>query len=774
MNVTKQQPAPQVALEPRAYPHAKEFPMICFLKNNRPFAALGSLLVAAMISCNTVSNLPEPSLNPNSTPILGVLEVRIDGGNGGEATASANMMASGSSSRSITAVSETGLSYSKREVSFSDVGIPGSAGAMRYARATFELTNASRQNFDNLSLVAISLAGNNLGGTAFAAIADARGEPISTNEAARAMMPSHGMQTLRVGLGVNPETADLQFFNQAEADIVQTQSAQLNPPIVGDILQYGFVAHNFSGARVIGALGCAGANCNKGVVTLAFKMPLAAPRASNPLSFTVYFVVTNQTETITSQSLEEQGRCTVAGQTQYTDSVTSSPKVRTMQGSSYHGANFERLTGVRTAGSMLAPLASLTLPAAIAPGSLDATCFNSGGQVVTDLAGGQDQGHALAVSPDGSSIVAGTSATIRPLAGNPNNLYKQFLLLKYKPDGTLDQRFGVNGHVITGIDSGFANLLVNIQANALAIQSDGKIVVAGTMFIEPSGGRQAPGFVLARYNKDGSLDNTFGNQGLVLRAPNAFNAPAEQALALAIQTTGKIVVTGIKTVPNSIMRGVITRYTTDGAIDTIFGTSGSVDLQFEGHSLKVQSDDGILVAGGNSNSQAFEVQKLFANGVSDRFFGRNGLSLIQVQARPAMVNDMVVQPDGKIVLAGNRSTPSQLILTRVGLDGRIDPSFGTLGLTQVIRAESANVLGLAPDGSLVAAGFFRNQLLLARYTSAGRLDSSFGTNGIQTSTIGTGKSAANALGIRADGKIVVAGYANNGSNDDVVLAQYNP
>jgi uncharacterized delta-60 repeat protein len=774
-------PQPQAAFEltasrgSRNVSSNKEFAMIQHPKNKLRFAVISCLLSIALMSCNTVSNLPKPTSTPN--PILGVLEVHVDGGRGAEATASAKMMNSGSSSRSISAVSETGLSLSRREVSFTDVGNPGDLNAMRYVQATFELTNASNRSFDNLSLVAISLAGSSLEGTAIGALADARGVPITTNGVARGMMPSHGMQSLRIGLGVNPETADLQFFSQAEISLVQAQSVNLIPAIVGDVLQYGYVTHNFSGARNIGASGCVGSNCNKGVVTLAFKMPLAVSRASNPWSFTTYFVVTDQTETITSQSLEEQAACTVTGQTQYTDAVTSNIKVRTLQGSSYHGANLERLPGIRTAGSIAAPLASLPLPAAIAPGSLDTTCFAAGGQVITDLAGGQDQGKALALFADGSSIVAGTTAVIKPITSNPNNLYKQFLLLKYKPDGTLDQRFGTNGHVITGIDSGSVNVLFNIQANALAIQADGKIVVAGTMFIEPSGGRQAPGFVLARYNKDGSLDNTFGNQGLVLRPFTGGNPPAEQALALAIQSTGKIVVTGIKTVPNSIARGVITRYTTDGAIDTSFGTSGSLDLQIEGHSLKVQSDDGILVAGGNSNSQALAVQKLLANGVSDRVFGNNGLSLIQVQARPAMVNDMVVQPDGKIVLAGYRSTPSQLILARLGSDGRIDPSFGTLGLAEVIRAESANAVGLAPDGSLLAAGFYRNQLLLARYTSAGRLDSSFGTNGIQASTIGTGRSIANAMGIRADGKIVITGVtgSNNQLNDDdVLLSQYNP
>jgi uncharacterized delta-60 repeat protein len=770
MNTTKQQATPQVALEPQVHPPIKEFIMIRFLKNNRSFAAFGSFLAAAMISCNTVSNLPEPSANPSATPTLGVLEVRIDGGSGAEATASANMMASGSSSRSITAISDTGLSLSKREVSFTDVGTPGSAGATRYVRATFDLTNVSRQNFDNLSLVAISLAGKNLGGTAVGALADAQGVPIPDNGVARAMMPSHGMQTLRNGLGVNPETADLQFFNETEVQAVQVRAARLNPPTVGDVLQYGFVAHNFAGSRAIGGLGCVGSNCNKGVITLAFKMPLAAPRASNPWAFTTYYVVTNQTETITSQGLEEQGACTVAGQAQFSRSVTSNLKVRTLPGSSYHGINLESLIGIRTAGTNAAPLASLPVPAALAPLSLDSICFTQGGNVLTPVGPSKDQGSALALAADGKVFVAGSTSAL-----NGIGIQEQFLLVKYNLDGTLDQDFGTAGKATASFSrpagTGIPDLLLDARANAVAVQADGKIVVAGMAFTDPQ--RRGSNFALARFNPDGRLDSNFGTNGLLTTSLGAIS----QIKALAIQPNGRIVVAGIASSNTANLHGAVQRFTIDGTLDSSFGTAGTERVQFEVHALKLQSDGKIVIAGGWQKSNQVFVERLLANGNPDAGnFDRYGVVAIQITSNSlsrSMVEALVIQAHGEIVLAGNTTsaTGHRTFLTRVTSNGRLNSAFGDNGFVLTPTVPIGNQLSglaIAPDGTLVSAGSDNNKFKLARYSADGaNLDMT--TNGFGLLT-----AQANALGIRADGKIVMAGSANNGSNDDVALAQYNP
>lgn len=740
--------------------------MIRFLKSKRSLAPLGSLLAAAMISCNTVASLPDSSSTPNANPALGVLEVHIDGGNGAQATASAKMMASGSSSRSISAVSDTGLSLSKREVSFTDVGTPGSAGATRYVRATFDLTNASGANFNSLSLVAISLEGKNLGGTAVGALADAGGRPIPDNRVALAMMPSHGMQTLRSGLGVNPETADLQFFSEIEASQVQVEAATMNPPTFGNVLQYGFVAHNLTGSRAIGGLGCAGTNCNKGVVTLAFKMPLAAPRANNPWGFTTYFVVTNQTENIISQSLEEQGTCTVTGQAQYTDAITGNFRIRTLQGSSYQGTNVERLTGIRTAGSMVDPLASLPLPTALSPLSLDSSCFTQGGSVLTPMSTNTAQGSALALAADGKVFVAGNITTV--VTGI--TFQEQFLLVKYNPDGTLDQGFGTAGKAKASFSRprpGGPDQLLNARAGAVALQADGKIVVAGLVFTDPQ--NRGSDFALARFNPDGSLDSGFGTNGMLTSTLGTTN----QIKALAIQANGMIVVAGIAN--NTNLHGFLQRFTSDGTLDSSFGTAGTLRFVPEIRALKLQSDGKIVIAGGTQNSNRVFVVRLLPNGKPDtgNFGPVGGVNIPINSGISSVVEALAIQSNGKIVLVGNTTIlgGKGIFLTRVTSGGRFDPTFGNNGFVSTFNLPTGiqlNDLAIAPDGTLVGAGSVGIKFALAR----------FGDNGANLDMTTTGfdrfASQANALGIRADGKIVVAGYANNGGNDDVALVQYNP
>jgi uncharacterized delta-60 repeat protein len=138
-----------------------------------------------------------------------------------------------------------------------------------------------------------------------------------------------------------------------------------------------------------------------------------------------------------------------------------------------------------------------------------------------------------------------------------------------------------------------------------------------------------------------------------------------------------------------------------------------------------------------------------------------------------MVEALVIQANGEIVLAGNTTNLSNhgTFLTRVTSTGRLDSTFGRNGfvLTPTVPTQNqVSGLAIAPDGTLVSAGSVNNKFALARYSANGA--------NLGTTTTGFGPFAAqaNALGIRPDGKIVVAGYANNGNNDDVALAQYNP
>ena len=726
---------------------------------------LAAVLVTflALVGCN-VSPMENPS-NTSSAPIAGLLEVRIEGIGDASASAVATFTAApGNSSvntRALTALPDSILTLVRREVSFHDLGNPGDAGATRYSQASFEISNTGTKNFNNLNFIAINLPSKSIGSTAISAIVNGRGEAITDDTTAQAFMPTHGMQTTRSGLGVNPYTADLQFFTQPEADTVQTQAALLSPALVGNVLQYGFVAHNNSGGRAIEALGCSSApDCNKGVISLAYKLPLVSPRAANPWGFTAYFVVTDQTETFVSQSFEEQNQCTVLGQAQFLPLTTTLPKVRTLQGSSYHGANLERLAGVRTAGTSAAPLASLPLFPAKLAGSLDNTCFASGGQVMTAVGTGLDRANTLTLTPDGKSIVAGYT----------NNGTQDLLLVaRYNPNGTLDSSFGTGGKTTTDFSQSIPGgaILLNAQGTAVALQTDGKIVVAGTVRPDlPRFSRTA----LVRYNTDGSLDSSFGTAGKVfVELTGSRFDTLYQATALQVQPDGKILVAG----QNEVNEGRLARFTSDGVLDSGFDTDGFVAVRIVIGALELQSDSKIVIAGSFNNGLL--VVRLLSNGALDPNFRG---SIFPVVGGNPILKALKIQTDGKIILAGASISPSAFFSMRITADGRsLDRGFGNNGtiLTDIsVGRDQINTLGIEPDGTLVVAGFSSNNIALARYTTAGILDSSFGNNGIATTTIGTQAAQATALGIRPDGKIVVAGFASNGNNDDLALLQYNP
>ncbi len=209
-------------------------------------------------------------------------------------------------------------------------------------------------------------------------------------------------------------------------------------------------------------------------------------------------------------------------------------------------------------------------------GSLDTT-FGSGGQVSTDF-GDWDYAYTVAIQSDGKIVVAGYA----PVDGNNN-----FALARYNSDGTLDASFGSGGMVTTDFGS------ENDRASAMAIQNDGKIVVAGFAMV---GGYSD--FALARYNSDGALDTSFGSGGLVT---TDFGSGNDRASALAIQSDGKIVVAGNAVVSDD-PGFALARYNSDGTLDVSFGNGGKVTTSFESgpavaNALALQSDGRIVAAG---------------------------------------------------------------------------------------------------------------------------------------------------------------------------------
>ena len=307
-------------------------------------------------------------------------------------------------------------------------------------------------------------------------------------------------------------------------------------------------------------------------------------------------------------------------------------------------------------------------------------------------------------------------------------------------------------------------------ANALAIQGDGKIVVAGGTGSD---------FALARHTRKGRLDPSFGTSGKVVTdvgaPPVKYLPPHPGAKALAIQSDGKIIAAG-----GSGSDFALARYTPDGRLDRSFGTGGKVltdvgaraadALQASwknGANAVAIQDDGRIVAAGEGDG-VFALTRYMPDGRLDASFGTSGKILTDFGRKvrgsgandAAIANAIAVQADGKIIAAGRSA--EDLALTRYMPDGRLDASFGTGG--KVVAKvgsddfDEANAIALQADGKIVAAGstWPRNPAwLVVRLTPRGRLDRSFGSAGVAGGRRTGG--GASAVAMLRDGKMVVLG-----------------
>ena len=343
--------------------------------------------------------------------------------------------------------------------------------------------------------------------------------------------------------------------------------------------------------------------------------------------------------------------------------------------------------------------------------------------------------------------------------------------------GTLDGAFGVRGVETTAVGPGG-----NDVAYALIQQTaDHKLVAAGFSF---DGAQNR--FAVARYTTSGTLDLAFGTNGKVT---TPIGAKDDKAHALALQSDGKLVAAG-STNDGTQNRFALARYTTAGALDGAFGTGGLVTTPIgakddEAFALALQSD-GKLVAAGFTNDgvqNKFALVHYNADGALDATgFGTGGKVTTPIGAKDDKAYALALQPDGKLVAAGytDDGTQKRFALVRYNADGSLDATgFGSGGIvTTAIGAkdDEAFALAIQTDGKLVAAGYTddgtQKRFALARYTTAGVPDGTFGTGGIVTTAVGTTDDQIHGLALQSDGKPVVAGYSFDGSQYLFALARY--
>ncbi|MGL4229724.1 MAG: hypothetical protein ACRCWJ_00020 [Casimicrobium sp.] len=437
----------------------------------------------------------------------------------------------------------------------------------------------------------------------------------------------------------------------------------------------------------------------------------------------------------------------------------------------------------------------MTAAHAQVPGSLDLSFGGSSGKV-TNLAigAGDDNASSLAIQSDGKLVIAGSCS---------NGSKFDFCVARLNKDGTLDESFdgpsgSGNGAFLLPIGTGDA------VANALAIQSDGKIVLAGACMDGSD-----TDFCVARLNVDGSLDASFdgplgnGNGRFLLTIWTA-----NRAIALVIQPDGRLVIAG------QCSSGVnfdfcVARLNTDGTLDASFtgpsGTSNGAFLLQIGTGyvgatgLAIQTDGKLVLSGlcinNVTNNYDFCVARLNVDGSLDANFdgpSGNGVVLLSIGTNNDFAFALAIQPDGKIVLAGycDGTFDREFCVARLNTDGSLDTSFdgpqgggnGAFLLPMGTTSDSAWALAIQPDGKLVIAGECLNgigyEFCVARLHADGSLDASFdgpsgSGNGQFRLSIASSQDRAFALAIQPDGKIVLAGHCFNGGDSDFCVARLN-
>ena len=353
------------------------------------------------------------------------------------------------------------------------------------------------------------------------------------------------------------------------------------------------------------------------------------------------------------------------------------------------------------------------LTAAGAQPELDIS-FNGTGTVTTDFGVGADAASEVLVQSDQKIVAVGTAS---------QGISVCFALTRYNTNGTLDTTFGENGRIITDFDPNGGTE----GAWAAALQPDGKIIAAGYVALVNPGPSY---FAVARYNTDGSLDQTFGSGGKV---STSIVQHFHRLRGVALDQFGRIVVAGEYFSGSQTMQSLIVRYNPNGSLDGSFGSGGRV-TDIRGGTL------------GDSN----------------------------------IPMSVAVQPDGKVVTGGffsgsNTTSGGEVTMVRYNADGTYDTSFGSGGRLLIPSPtvnERISAIALQPDGRIVAAGESGQNYLLLRFNANGTPDLTFDGDGRVTTPI-SGTSKARSVIVRPSGKIFLSGLSfTNG--EGITAACYNP
>jgi uncharacterized delta-60 repeat protein len=374
--------------------------------------------------------------------------------------------------------------------------------------------------------------------------------------------------------------------------------------------------------------------------------------------------------------------------------------------------------------------------------------LNAGGDglVVATITGSNDVSRDIAVLPDGKILLGGYT--------NSTSNTNLFALLKLNANGSVDNSFNGDGkytHEFAGN---------NAFANSIALQTDGKIVLAG--YVSSIGNDR---FAVLRLNANGDPDNSFDGDGQLILDVQG------QVRKAIIQPDGKIILVG-----TSNGKATVARLNADGTPDNSFGINGvatvNTTASSSGTSVALQTDGKIVVAGSDfslSNSQAL-VARFNVDGSPDNSFNGDGILTSLLNSNSTAVNGVAIQSDGKIVIGGYAaatfgSATFDFMFARINSDGSFDNSFGTEGITKFDYGNNSydNLydIEIQPDGKIVGGGTSRiasEEYAVVRVLANCTPDPSFNGNGRASLVVTQNFSEeSRAIAIQSDGKILLTG-----------------
>ena len=374
----------------------------------------------------------------------------------------------------------------------------------------------------------------------------------------------------------------------------------------------------------------------------------------------------------------------------------------------------------------------------VSPGDLDTSFAGDGKKTISF--GGVDAANAVLVQPNGRIVVAGSTAKV---STDPS----RFCVARLRSNGTLDTAFGSGGKRVIS----FGGHGLGESVFGAALQPDGKIVLAGGSDLRAA---------VARLNPSGSLDTTFSGDG-----KKTFNwAPGDfsRTQAVLVLPNGKLVVAGFSGPEGGDIQAA--RLKANGALDTAFGTGGKARVDFgdtEFGLAAARQADGRIVVAGRSLAVGAVVARLRANGTLDPDFDGDGRLMLP---GGGVARAVLVQPDSKIVVAGNLGLSEVMTVTRLNPNGSPDTTFDGYGTATIDfgpGGEPASSAVLQPDGKIVVVGTAQAGVAVARLNASGSPDATFGAAGKVTVDFGVA-TFGNAVALQPNGRIVVAGQRSGG------------